>query len=65
MFDMATPKKYVDAWSIAEEVCKKQLIAVHGSLEEGMKYHGIKEFNKMVDAVEAALEEFCNGECQK
>jgi hypothetical protein len=47
------------AYEIAEDACKKQLEAIHGTVEEGMTVHGTLTFAKWAEAVESALESVC------
>lgn len=46
------------AYEIAEIACKDQLVFIYGSVEAGMKLLGTREFEKMVLAIEEALEKF-------
>jgi hypothetical protein len=44
------------AYALAEEAARKQLVRVHGSVEAGHKYIGLRAYDKWVSRIETAIE---------
>jgi len=54
--DGKDPHWKAEACGIAEIVCRWQLERIYGSVEEGMKQIGVRNFNRWILHVERAIE---------